>query len=372
MTATERTNPGTVLIYSARLSEPEHEKAVHFEMGRRIARLLGMEFGGEHGSAPRGAGRRYLIPTDTIIGQEQANRLGLSGEADLFGGIAPHAFLPTKAITHRLHNAQATAPEGWSHAFSRQVQTCVLKGITAFSVDDARHAGRHLLQDGPIRVKPVLATAGRGQIVVSDFAGLEQALERQDTRQLTECGLVLEEHLDDVETFSVGQVRMGGHLASYVGVQSLTPDNHGDMVYGGSALIVTQGGFERLLDLALDDIRLDVIDRARRYDQAVDECYPALIASRRNYDVARGRDANGAWRTGVLEQSWRIGGASAAEVAAIETFHDHPDVQVVMATTTEVFGNHTRRPEGAAPLFEGVDSEIGPLSKFVAVKPYAS
>lgn len=366
----EHIEPGTVLIYAARLREPEHEKAVHFELGRRIAGLLGMHFGGDHHGSPRVAGRQYLIPTDTIIGMQQAERLGVSKESDLFGGMSPHAFLPTKAITHRLHNIHAVAPEGWSHAFGEHVQNCVLNGYTAFSVSDASDAGRYLLQNGPIRIKPVLATAGRGQTVVSDFGGLQKALEGQDAVQLAHYGLVLEQHLEQVETFSVGQVRLGGHIATYVGVQRLTPDNHGEMVYGGSELIVTRGGFDRLLELKLDDVRLDVIDRAQRYDEAVDHCYPTLIASRRNYDVARGRDANGDWRTGVLEQSWRIGGASAAEIAALETFHHHPDVNVVMATTTEVFGKNARGPKDAAPLFQGVDSEIGPLSKFVAVKPY--
>lgn len=363
---------GTVKVYAARISEPEHEKTVHLELGRRIAQLLGMRFGGEHDGSSCAAGRQYLVPTDTIIGKQQAERLGVAQESDLFGGIAPHSFLPTKAITHSLHDRLARFPDGWSHAFGEHVRDCVLKGYTAFSVSDATDAGRRLLQNGPIRIKPVTATAGRGQVIVSDFSGLQEALEHQDSLPLAQYGLVLEEHLERVETFSVGQVRLGGHLASYVGVQRLTPDNHGEMVYGGSELIVSRGGFDRLLELEFDDIRLDVIDKAQRYDKAVDDYYPSLIASRRNYDVARGRDARGGWRTGVLEQSWRIGGASAAEIAALETFHDHGDVNVVIATTTEIFGANAVGPKDATRLFQGVDREIGPVSKFVAVKPYDS
>lgn len=360
---------GTVKIYPARMIEPEHEKTVHHELGRRIAQLLGMRFGGEYDGLPC-TERQYLIPTDTIIGTRCADQLGLSQESDLFGGIAPYGFLPTKAITHSLYNIHAMAPDGWSHEFGEHIRDCVLRGYTAFSLPDATEAGRLLLNGGPVRIKPVTATAGRGQLVVSDFGALQEALGRQDFRALSQYGLVLEAHLDFVETFSVGQVRLGGNLASYIGTQRLTPDNQGDMVYGGSELIVSRGGFDQLLKLEFDENQLNVIDKAQQYDQAVDHYYPSLIASRRNYDVARGRDANGSWCTGVLEQSWRIGGASAAEIAALEAFHNHDDVNVVVATTTEVFGADVIGPEDAIPLFQGVDSEIGPVSKFLNIKPY--
>ena len=56
---------------------------------------------------------------------------------------------------------------------------------------------------------------------------------------------------------------------------------------------------------------------ARRYHEAMFQAYPGFMASRSNYDVAQGRDAAGAGRSGVLEQSWRIGGASGAEIAAL-------------------------------------------------------
>jgi len=42
---------------------------------------------------------------------------------------------------------------------------------------------------------------------------------------------VLEEELGDVTTYSVGQVRVAGLVASYCGTQSLTTDNSGATVY---------------------------------------------------------------------------------------------------------------------------------------------
>src|SRR3546814_5985940 len=98
----------------------------------------------------------------------------------------------------------------------------------------------------------------------------------------------MEENLDQVETYSVGQVRIGHLTASYVGTQSLTPDNLGELVYGGSELIVVRGGYERLLKLELSDERRLAISKARVYDEAATTCFPDLLASRRNYDIASG------------------------------------------------------------------------------------
>ena len=89
-------------------------------------------------------------------------------------------------------------------------------------------------------------------------------------------------------------------------------------MYGGSELLVVRGGFEALHALGLPAEAALAVAQARVYDAAATEHFPGLFASRRNYDVVRGLDAAGRPRCGVLEQSWRIGGASGAEVAALE------------------------------------------------------
>ncbi|TEA79644.1 DUF3182 family protein [Allopusillimonas ginsengisoli] len=361
---------GTVLIYSTRRRESDHESAVHAELARRLAGILDMEFGGHHQTATQHAGRVYLLPTDTIIGTDHALRLGLRDETDLFGGAAPHAFLPTKAITHPVFDADAAAPSGWSHEFGRQTRHAVLQGFTAFSIHDAQRAAMQMLQYGPVRIKPVLATAGRGQTVIANASAMLDALARFDTEHLAEYGLVLEENLQDVETFSVGRVRVGEHLITYVGTQSLTPDNQGELVYGGSCLLVVRGDFDRLLALPLDENSRDAIAKARMYDSAATACYPGLLASRRNYDIARGRNHAGSQSSGVLEQSWRTGGASAAEIAAIESLRENPLQEAVYASTVELFGDEVSQPPDAQLLYQGTDSEIGPICKYVTVRPY--
>jgi hypothetical protein len=193
-----------------------------------------------------------------------------------------------------------------------------------------------------VRVKPVRATGGRGQAVVSDAAALDAALGAVEAAELSEHGLVLEEDLAGVTTYSVGQVRVAGLVASYCGTQRLTPDNAGEAVYGGSELLVARGGFEALAGLGLPEEARLAVEQARIYDAAAADCFAGMFASRRNYDVARGLDAEGRWRSGVLEQSWRIGGASGAEVAALEAFRAEPALRAVRAATVELYGRTCR------------------------------
>lgn len=362
--------PGSVVLYPNRPREPEHERVVHGELARRLAALQGLRFAGDYDPSYRYAGRLYVVPSGTLVGQDELQRLGLGGEQDLFGGAVPHAFMATKAITHPLLHPDAVAPVGWSGDFATRVQGCVLAGLSVFSLADARVAGERLLEQGPVRLKPVRATAGRGQLLIRDRRTLAQALAALDEAEVSEHGLVLEEHLEQVVTYSVGQVRVADLQASYHGTQRLTRDNTGVQVYGGSELVLVRGGFDVLLGLELElDIR-QAIAQAQVYDQAASDCFPGFFASRRNYDIARGLDAHGQTRCGVLEQSWRIGGASSAEVAALQALRGEHAPGVVRAASLELYGEGQALPPGAEILFQGLDAEVGFISKAVRVQPY--
>ena len=185
------------------------------------------------------------------------------------------------------------------------------------------------------------------------------------------AGLVIEENLVDVVTHSIGCVRIAEMAATYCGVQRTTTNNHGVEVYGGSELRVVRGGFSALLALDLPvEVRL-AIAQARVYDDAADRCFPGFFASRRNYDVAQGTDAKGRRRSGVLEQSWRVGGASGAEIGALEAFHADAALHTVRAVTREIYGDGFSPPAGAAVYFRGIDPNVGALTKFTVVQPYA-
>jgi hypothetical protein len=73
----------------------------------------------------------------------------------------------------------------------------------------------------------------------------------------------------------------------------------------------------------------------------------------------------------VLEQSWRIGGASAAEIEAVAILLHQPSRQVVHALTSEIYGPHATAPPDAIVLFHGNDPHNGPLLKYAQVIAHA-
>ncbi len=309
----------------------------------------------------------YHVPDDTLVGFAAAARLRIGSERDLYGGWVPHAFVATKAITHPLVSRSARAPAGWSPRFAQRVAHAALPGYTAFSIDDARAAGGRLLQRGALRVKAVCARGGHGQVEVRDATALEEALATLDAREIARHGVVLEENLEAPTTWSVGCVSVGALRIAYWGTQRLTQDNAGATVYGGSDLEIVRGDFDALLALALPEGARRAIERARRYDAAALESFPRMIASRRNYDVAEGVGCDGARRCGVLEQSWRLGGASGPEVAALLAFRDDASLRRVRASSVERFGDGHAAPPGAMVLFDGVDPGAGRLLKYTVL-----
>ena len=146
---------------------------------------------------------------------------------------------------------------------------------------------------------------------------------------------------------------MADLVGTYYGTQFMTTNNRGAEVYGGSDMTVVRGGFDALLALPLSEEVALAIDQARTYDAAASECFDGLYASRRNYDVAQGRDGAGRSGSGVLEQSWRLGGASGAEIGALEAFRADPSLRIVRATTREVYGDAPELPAGRGRLLLG-------------------
>lgn len=362
---------GTVVALTAdhHAYASEHERATRAQIAWRLARLKKSRFDGEYDSARTYAPPVYFVPSDTLVGDALPSALGIASHHALFGGVVPHPFVLTKALVHPLVDPGAAAPMGWNHGFAGQVEHAVLQGFSVFAGEDARRAGLRLLEQGALRVKPVRATGGRGQTVVRDRRALEACLAAMDEAEIAEHGLVLEENLEQPVTYSVGQVHVGRAIASYYGWQRLTTDSHGHKVYGGSDLTVARGDFDALLALSFpEEIRL-AVEQARSLHRAVVTSFPGFFASRINYDVAQGTSSAGRWCSGVLEQSWRVGGASGAEIAALEVFEEQPERSVVNASCFEVYGDGVVPPPNACVYFSGVDASIGPITKYTVVEP---
>src|SRR4029077_252385 len=116
-----------------------HERATLAHIGKRVAGLLGLEYGGPHDPALPYEGACYSIPSDTLS-TGKAAELSIRTPRDFLGGVVPHPFVATKTITHPLVHRAAAGPQGWSPCFADEVQEIVLPGFSVFDVSDARRA----------------------------------------------------------------------------------------------------------------------------------------------------------------------------------------------------------------------------------------
>ncbi len=361
---------GKVFLYDQekRGFADSHEAVSRAEIAKRLARLKGFEFGGSYDPAHRDQAPVYLVPNDTITCAE-ANELGIRSEGELYGGVVPYSFVATKAITHSLINSAEHAPIGWSEDLERRIRGVVLAGYTAFTKSRRSPRGHPAPRDRPAAAQTSPGDRRTRSDRRLDVGGAECRPDGIDPAQLEADGLVLEENLTDVHTYSVGQVRVGSIEATYFGTQRLTTDNGGQEVYGGSDLVVVRGGFSQLSKIDLPSEIALSIEQACAYDAAVANVFPEMFASRRNYDVAQGLDSRAITRSGVLEQSWRVGGASSAEMAALDAFHQNGRLRAVRASSFEIYGR-LEAPARATIYFCGTDQEVGPLVKYALAEPY--
>jgi hypothetical protein len=344
-----------------------HENFTRTEIAKRLATVMGYSFAGEYEAKRQYDCRVYLVPDHTVVSLEAAHRLGIQTEYDFFGGVVPHPFVAGKTITHPLVRHEAVAPEGWSHSFPSRVSNSVLFGFSAFSIRDAIEAIERVLERGRARIKPAWGVGGCGQCIISRLSDVYPVLDNFDPLQIAVYGLVVEQNYEQILTYSVGQVRVGQLVASYYGTQLQTKANDGTEVYGGSDLVVARGDYNALLALAVPADARIAIQKARLYETAAAAEFPGWLVSRRNYDVARVTDSNGTPGWGVLEQSWRIGGASAAEVEALDAFRSDPTLSAVRASCREVYGT-AEIPRDAIIMFEGIDDRVGRITKYTVTE----
>jgi hypothetical protein len=340
----------------------QHESKGHAVTTRMIARLLSCDYEAEAALLARPTpGSHYYVPDQTLSVTE-AERWGISRECDFFGGVVPFPFVGTKAITHPLPSTLRTVPDGWSYDMARATKPVVLEGYTAFDDSSAYEAGLNLLRVGAIRVKPCNAQGGVGQFTVNTLNDLKRVIARIPHDE----GTVLEQQLTSSVTFSVGAVQLEDREISYWGTQSLTRDNFGTAVYGGSRLQVFPGKLGALIGPALNPPTRLAIEQALIYEQAALRSYPGLFMSRRNYDVIQGLDGRGNWKSGVLEQSWRIGGASPAEILAFQALEQAPR-KSCLVETVERYGRGHEPPKGAQLIYVGDDPDAGEMIKYAQV-----
>ncbi|MEO5786074.1 MAG: DUF3182 family protein [Casimicrobiaceae bacterium] len=345
-----------------------HESVTRNGIARRLASLKGYAFDGAFEPGRVLPAPAYFVPAATIVGCDRAAALGIVDADDLFGAVVPYPFMATKTISHPLAAGATYAPDGWCHAFNEAVRDVVLEGYAAFTGADLRRAAQAILAGGEGRIKLASGIGGLGQHVVRSLHEVDALLAAIDPAEIGDLGVVVERNLAEIITHSVGQVEVAGIKASYCGTQCLTTNNRGVQVYGGSTLLIVRGDFDTLLAQPLAADARRAIDLARVYDAAALRHFTGMFASRRNYDVAIGVDRRGIAHGGVLEQSWRMGGASGAEVAALAAFQADPGLEMVRAATTEIYGECAPPPVHADVYFRAIDARVGMLTKFTVVE----
>jgi hypothetical protein len=297
----------------------------------------------------------YLLPFLTLVRSQirKFDQLGIKSNQDLFGGVVDFPHQATKLISHQLFTPSSAQPDGWSFEFSNAVEDVVLPGYTVFSLEDGKRAGMALLEQGfEVRGKDPNECDGFGQIIINNRVKLEVALSSANLQE----GYVLEKNLKKVlRTLSIGPIILGPHEIAYHGYQEQTQNHTGQKRYGSSHLEVVRGDFDTLLKHVKDPQITLAIQQASRYDSATGH-FPGAILSRRNYDVIQGYDGSDNFHSGVLESSWRLGGATCAELLAIKLLIDHPDSLLVSASARRDYTNEPLT-DGDRIFFDGKDPE---------------
>jgi hypothetical protein len=72
---------------------------------------------------------------------DEAASLGIRRPNDFYGGVVPHPFVKTKAITHALVEETADRPQGWSTAFAESVRETVAIPCSAPAMPGSRRNG---------------------------------------------------------------------------------------------------------------------------------------------------------------------------------------------------------------------------------------
>jgi hypothetical protein len=353
-----------IVALSGREALLPHDREPHEALCRRLSSILDWPYAGWYSPGQDYPELPYFIPFGTLSIEEAAD-YGVSSADSLLGGVVPHPFVATKVVAHALVPDAIASPAGWNAALGPRIAAHTLPGYSAFSKPDVYRAVERLLPLGPVRLKSAGSRGGVGQTVVSDAARSSSFVDSLGPEALA-AGVSAEVNLGELRTISIGEVDLPDMTLAYYGEQRLTRTDEGALVYGGSYLHVLRGNLAQLAKESIPPGITEAIAAALGYERSVMDAFPGVVASRRNYDVAIGSQNDGSEHVAVLEHSWRVGGATAAEIAAYEALRASPSKQWIEAFTCELYGEGTP-PANAQVLFQGNVPGSGTLTKYCGV-----
>lgn len=310
----------------------------------------------------------YYLPSHTLLLQE-ADALGIKSLHDLYGGVVPYAFLLNKTLSHPIHHPSMNSPEGWNNDLALSLKPFVLAGYSAFNTQDALWTAEGMIHDGPLRIKLANADAGRGQWIVSNHEEVVDLLNQAQYQPFFEQGVIFEEALYNTVTFSIGQTEIGNQTISYCGEQEVAMDLKDKPAYGGSTISVVRGGYDQLDTALIFDQHKEALRLVQQYERHIFNAFPQIYASRRNYDVLQGTNANGHKRLSVIDHSWELGGASMAEVLALEVFAADSSLHRIRTWTKERYVSDANAVERSDQIYCEAPEQTGWLVKSAGVEP---
>lgn len=292
---------------------------------------------------------RYFVPLNALS-QPFATEQGIQTLDDLYGSVVQHHLHGHKGVLHKLVPG-GYAPAPYSRSFAQTVTPAVLPGFTAFSPEDAAQAFTELEGQGHVvRYKDPRQANCRGQAVVEN-ADHAKWLAGQLGEHLSQQGAVLEANLRNPETFNVGLLHFDGKSYSFIGDQRIAKDTKGAETYVGTTLRMVRGGLGQLAQApGLDAAKQWGVRQAQTVGDAYDHL--DVMSSRMELDVIQGTSGDSdETLSGVADPALRPGGASSAELLAIEKLRDNPALSEVSTRVDVHFGTPPKSLIGHKTLF---------------------
>lgn len=262
-------------------------------------------------------------------------------------------------------------PPAWNRPFAATTEDTGLPGFTVFSEQDAHHALERLLDEGHVaRGKRAAAAGGNDQFLLETPNDLKRVWDRVSTDELQKLGLVVEANMrPGFNVIAAGQTLLNGIQVSFAGSVRELPAQADQRYFGGTDVVLTRGGFDSLTPYFRNDNEtLNAIQKIAGFHNNARQ-HLGLIASRSAYTVLSGTAHNDKNYSGVLEQSWRIGGSSGPEILAIQAFQDDPSLQAVNGVSRNLLGADATAPPNARVHYRGDDSFYGPVTVYSCIRP---
>lgn len=323
-----------------------------------IAEQLGRVYQGEYKPGAE-LDAAFWVPHAPMT-PEEAGALGITSKEQIFGAVVEplHA---QKSVFHCPLPRATYVPAHFPLDFSRSVQVISAPGYTAFTPQDALLAFESLLQQGHSpRFKNPTATAGLGQRVASNRQEAEAVIAAISGDVFRRFGVVIEANIPisvgQPHAFSSGWIELGGEEYTYVGTQSQGEKN----IYTGTRLHMVRGHEPPYVP----DIPNAVTDHTTYLLGLLGLLDGLQIATRCNFNFVKSMHDE----VFAVEPTFRIGGATGAELLAIGYLKDHPEEDQVVASTRFVYDQHEPLPAGAHRLYSGNDRIFGVREIFASLE----